>query len=737
MLAKQNACQVSWLQRFRPLRVAGLPVPITNLTEATPIWREHGKQSQIPQKLAAPGRVGAAARPRVIRPLGHALDLRKAVSACQIRAEERRFWAAQTSLTLLEIKATSMQGGDMSKVWTFFRRYPVVAAALLVLVAGLILFFNGFPTASRVLVSVFAGAFAAWTAAGMIRDVLAGHFGLDILALLAIISTLIVGEYWASIIVVLMLSGGEALEDYAEQRAQKELTSLLDRTPTVAYLVRGDESTEIPVEDVQVGDTLLVFPGATVPVDCELIGPEASFDESSITGESLPVTVSPGEEVPSGAINGSQAVHVRAVKRSADSQYQMIVRLVQESQESKAPVVRLADRFAVPFTIVALAIGGIAWFVSKDPVRFVEVLVLATPCPLLIAAPVAFMGGMSRAAKSGIIVKGGAALEQSAKVRSVAMDKTGTLTDGQPVLAYVDPQPGVSKDELLQLAASAEQYSGHVLASGIRAGAAAANLALVPGEGVAEETGQGVTATLLGKSVRVGRLSYIAEVAPTATRATLQPGHVAVYVSANDRYLGCVVLADHIRDESAAVVKWLHDHGVDNVVMVTGDGPGTAGEVASTLGIGSVHASLRPADKVAIVKDLEPKPTLMVGDGVNDAPVLAAANVGVAMGARGSTAAGEAADVVILKDSLAQLPALIGISRDTVRVALTAIWLGIILSVVLMLIATTGFIPAVIGALLQEVLDLIAILYALRALTGKDTKLVESKVDSARLETAS
>ncbi len=612
----------------------------------------------------------------------------------------------------------------MSKLKAFFRKYPVVAAALLVLIVGLVLYLNGLPLASQILITVFAGSFAAWTAVGMIRDILAGHFGLDILALLAIISTLIVGEYWASIIVVLMLSGGEALEDYAAHRAQKELTSLLDRTPTAANLVQGEAVTEIPVEDVQVGDTLLVFPGATVPVDCELIEPEASFDESSITGESLPVTVSPGGEVPSGAVNGTQAVRVRAVKRSADSQYQMIVRLVQESEESKAPVVRLADRFALPFTITALLIGAVAWFISKDPVRFVEVLVLATPCPLLIAAPVAFMGGMSRAAKSGIIVKGGAALEQTAKVRSVAMDKTGTLTDGQPVLVYVEPQPGVSEDKLLQLAASAEQYSAHVLASGIRAGATAADLALLPGEGAAEESGQGVTATFSGKTVRVGRFSYVKEVAPSAVRTELKPGHVAVYVSEDDRFLGSVVLADHIRDESAAVVNWLHGHSIDNVVMVTGDGPGTAEEVATSLGITAVHASLRPADKVTIVKNLTPKPTLMVGDGVNDAPVLAAADVGVAMGARGSTAAGEAADVVILQDSLAQLPALIGISRDTVRVALTAIWLGIILSIVLMLVATTGAIPAVIGALLQEVLDLIAILYALRALTGKDAGLV-------------
>ncbi len=619
----------------------------------------------------------------------------------------------------------------MRKVISFFRRYPVVAMALVVLVVSLVLYFRGHASAAQIIITVFAGSFAVWTAIQMIRDILRGHFGLDILALLAIVSTLIVGEYWASIVVVLMLSGGEALEDYAAQRAQKELTSLLDRTPTVAHLLEkageansaNSEPRDIPVEDVAVGDVLLVRPGETVPVDCELIGPAASFDESSLTGESLPVSVEPGGEIPSGAVNGVAAVRVRALKRSADSQYQQIIRLVQESEDSKAPVVRLADRFAVPFTLTALAIGGVAWWASGDPVRFVEVLVLATPCPLLIAAPVAFMGGMSRAARSGIIVKGGAALEQTSKVRSVALDKTGTLTDGEPVLVGVEAQPGVNRERLLQLAASAEQYSGHVLASGILEGASAQNLQLLSGEGVAEETGQGVNATFEHKAIRVGRFSYIAEVAPEATRADLEPGHVAVYVSEDSKYLGCLILADHVRDESAAVIAWLEYQKIDNIVMVTGDSAGTAKQVAGEIGIHNVHSSLRPADKVAIVKDLQPKPSMMIGDGVNDAPVLAAADVGVAMGARGSNAAGEAADVVILKDSLAQVPALISISRDTVKVALTAIWLGIILSTGLMLVATTGAIPAVVGALIQEVLDLVAILYALRALTGRTPAL--------------
>lgn len=616
----------------------------------------------------------------------------------------------------------------MTKLKVFLRRYPVVALALAVLILAGVLNWNGMVTAAHILIGIFAGTFAAYTLVSMVRDMLKGHFGLDILALLAIISTLLVGEYWASIIVVLMLSGGEALEDYAANRAQRELTALLDRTPTTAHLVAasGDENTpdtdvrDIPVENVDVGNVLLVLPAEITPVDCELLSTSGTFDESSITGESLPVTAYRGEEIPSGAVNGAEAVKVRALKKSSDSQYQQIIRLVEESERSKAPVVRLADRFAVPFTIAALLIGGVAWALSGSPVRFVEVLVLATPCPLLIAAPVAFMGGMSRAAKNGIIVKGGATLEQAARVRSAGFDKTGTLTDGEPELVGTVCGPGVSETDLLQVAATAEQYSSHVLAAGILRAAAAAGISPQSATSAREQTAQGVEAEMGGETLRVGRFSYIEEHAPSASRVDLTPGQVAVYVARGSEFLGALLLADQMRPETPAVVSWLRDHRVEKIVMLTGDTKVTAEQIGAAAGITDIEASLRPGDKVAAVRGMEPKPTMMVGDGVNDAPVLAVADVGVAMGARGSTAAGEAADAVILQDSLAPVASLVSISKDTVRIALTAIWLGIILSVALMLIAAiTGMIPAVVGALLQEVLDLVAILYALRALRGK------------------
>ncbi len=625
----------------------------------------------------------------------------------------------------------------MKNVGKFFRLYPMVAAILTVAAVGGVLHFTVGPLATQILITSVAAIYALWTAIGMVRDIMRGHFGLDILALIAIVATIAVGEYWASLIVMLMLSGGEALEDYAANRAKRELTALLDRTPTVAHLLaRAGESPaadeavlDIPVEEVQVGDILLVRPAELVPVDAKLL---------SITGEALPVDLVTGAEVPSGSINGASAVQMEALLPASESQYQQIIALVQDSEQNKAPVVRVADRFAIPFTAVSLLIAGAAWIISGDPVRFAEVLVLATPCPLLIAAPVAFMGGMSRAARHGIIVKGGAALEVGANIHSAGFDKTGTLTGGQPrVVGLQTATAEISSDVLLQTAASAEQYSAHVLAAGIREAAAAQKLRMEAAEKAEEITGHGVEAIIGGELVRAGRLDFIQQKAPQAEGADLHPGQGAVYVSRGTTYLGAIVLADEIRPEAAEVIGWLGDHHVENIVMVTGDEQATADEVANHVGITNVKSSLRPGEKVAIIRDLEPKKTMMVGDGVNDAPVLAAADLGVAMGAKGSSAAGEAADAVILRDSLELVASLLTISRQTMQVALTAIWIGIVLSVALMLVATTGVIPAVVGAFTQELLDLICILYALRALGGKlPTFTKATAAPSEKLEAA-
>ena len=612
-------------------------------------------------------------------------------------------------------------------------RYPVITVTVVVLAAVLLLHVVGEDVLGRWIATVCVAAFVVWTLVGMVRDVMRGHVGLDILAVVAMVATLAVGEYLASLIIVLMLSGGQALEDFAARRAKRDLTALLDRSPRIAHVIvhplsgESDEVRDVAVDDVVVGDVLLVRPSEIVPVDGVLLSESGSFDESSLTGESLPVTREVGGDVLSGAINGTRAVHVRAVRRSVDSQYQQIVALVRAAEGSKAPVVRLADRFAIPFTAVALVLAGTAWLISGDSTRFAEVLVLATPCPLLIAAPVAFLAGLSRAAKTGVIMKGGAVIEQLARVRSAAFDKTGTLTEGRPDLVDVRPAPGFGQDELLLLAASAEQYSSHVLAEGIRRAAATRGLELLAAEAASEVATNGVTAEIDGRTVVVGKPAYVASLAADTERVSLGAGEAAAYVAVDGRFAGVLVLADDPRPESAAVISWLREQGLERITMLTGDTAATAETIAKDVGIDEVHADLLPPEKVRLAAQLHPRPVMMVGDGVNDAPVLAAADIGMAMGAKGATVAGDAADIVILVDSLAKVADAVSIGRHTLRVALTAIWIGIGLSVGLMIVAMTGVIPAVAGALIQELVDLATILYALRALGGPPSGLTSAR----------
>ncbi len=604
-------------------------------------------------------------------------------------------------------------------------RYPIITATVVVGILALVLALADLTDAARWVSVLSVSGFIVFTLVGMIRDVLRGHVGLDILAVVAMVATLAVGEYAASLIIVLMLSGGQALEDIAGRRANRELTALLERAPRTAHRVRtGPDGTDavadVPADEVAVGDVLLIRPAEIVPVDGVLLSPAANMDESSLTGESMPVPRTAGEEVLSGSVNGSAAIRVRALRRSADSQYQQIVALVREAQESRAPVVRLADRFAIPFTAVSLVIAGAAWGISGDPTRFAEVLVLATPCPLLIAAPVAFLGGLSRAARAGVIIKGGAVIEQLARVRTAAFDKTGTLTRGHPTVVEVRAADGWTPDDVLRLAASAEQYSTHVLADGIRRAAEERGLPLSAATAAEETATNGVRAAIEGRSVVVGKPRYVRSLAPDTRTVEIASGQAAAYVAVDGVFAGALILADDPRAESAGVIAWLRAHGVERAVMLTGDAEPTARAIAAAVGIDEVRADLLPADKVQLAAGLQPRPVLMVGDGVNDAPVLAAADVGIAMGAKGATAAGEAASVVILKDSLAGVVDAVAIGRDTLRVALSAIGIGIALSIGLMLVATTGIIPAVAGALVQELVDLATILYALRALTGRD-----------------
>lgn len=605
----------------------------------------------------------------------------------------------------------------MTKIFAAAARYPWVVATLGVAIAGGILAAG--PASGLVpwLVSGFALLVAAWQVVGMLRDLFAGHAGIDILAIIAICAAVAVGEYWAALVVCLMLTGGEALEDYAEQRSRRELTALLDRAPDTAHvLVSATETRTTPIDEVRAGDRILVRPGELVPIDATLVDAAAHFDESSIAGESLPVERVTGEKVPSGAVNGAVAVEMIAAATAADSQYQRIVQLVAEAGENKSRVIRLADRYAIPFTAIALGIAGIAWWLSGDAHRFAEVLVVATPCPLLIAAPVAFLGGMSRSARAGIIVKGSQTLEQLARVRFVAFDKTGTLTEGKPALTKILPVGELTEHELLRLAASAEVYSSHVLAASVVEAAKAAGLGILPTTDAEEEATNGVFARVAGREVRVGKAAWIAEHAPGFVPAEIAPGELGIHVSVDGRPAGTIVMRDRVRPSAAEAVAQLRELGVGTQIMVTGDVRATAAPIAEGLGLDRLYAECLPEDKVRIIREAKPRPVLMVGDGLNDAPVLAAADVGFAMGARGATAASESADVVNLVDEVSRVGLAVRYGQETVRIALQAIWMGMVISVGLMLVAAFGFLPAIVGAWLQEVVDLVAILWALKAL---------------------
>jgi len=605
----------------------------------------------------------------------------------------------------------------MAQVLTLALRYPYVLVALGVGGLGLALqsFMEGDLT--RWLVTGFAAFVALLQGIQMVRSLLRGHWGLDVLAVTAIVATLLVGEFWASLIIVLMLTGGEALEDAAAHRAQRELTGLFARIPQSAHRIESDGSIQdTPADDIAVGDRLIVRPSEVVPVDGELVSDAGEFDEASLTGESLPVHLGAGDRILSGSLNGSVAVEMIATQIAGKSEYQRIVGLVEEATKSKAPLVRLADRYAIPFTVVAYAIAITAWIVSGDPVRFAEVLVVATPCPLLIAAPVAFMGGMSRAAKAGVVIKDAGTLERLSQVKTVAFDKTGTLTHGEPeVVALLPRGPVATTKELLALVASAEQYSSHVLARAIVEKAHADGLDLYESSRAEEIATDGVTADIRGRTVLVGKPAFVACSAPDVERYDIQPGETVVYVALDGEFAGHVVLKDVLRQEAPSVLGQLTRLGITRFAMVSGDSKETTAHIAQELGIKEFHGECLPGDKVTIVEGLTPKRVMMVGDGVNDAPVLAASDVGVALGAKGSTAASESADVVILVDNLAVVATALSIGQSTIRIALQSVWLGIIMSVGLMVVAAFGLLPAILGAFLQEVVDLVAILGALRA----------------------
>lgn len=715
------------------------------------------------------------------------------------------------------------------------------------------------------------------TVRGMIDDLRHGQVGVDVLAVVAILSTVAVAEYWASWAVTLMITSGEAIEEYAQAKAERSLTALMEAAPQTAHVVnlpgvgrgfaadKGDSSDgfrrvgsapaaaaahrfdTVPVEQVQLGDVLMVLPGETVPVDGELLSGTATLDLSNINGEPVPREVFAGARVMSGAVNGSTALTMRATQVAADSQYQRILELVASAQESRPAVVKTADRLAVPFTVLSLVIAGVAWAVSGVPTRFAQVLVLATPCPLLIAAPVAYIAGTGRLAAAGVLIKAQDVLENLGRVTQVFFDKTGTLTVKQPQVVRVEMLPGaetrLNEDHVLMMAGVVESYSVHILSKGIaKAGAdAMARLrqrfadgqrlcpepeASWPGHGreypvvknINEDSGKGVSGEVNGHAVRVGRLSFAAagedgfltaEVAGVSradgprqeeadllsplhgqsplggdteagsgrtiagntkeketlrTRfGMLQPDEMASYVSVDGQLIARIVLRDVPRANTKTALANLHELGVTKLAMLTGDKHASAEIIADEVGIDEVHAELFPEDKVAAVKAAteasaapagranhaaspvsdavdgirsdgsQPsrsrcsraaairKPvTMMVGDGVNDAPVLAVADIGVAMTDGTSTAASESAQVVIMNDDIAAVPRAIAIARRTKRVMLQAVIAGLVLATIGMIAAAFNLIPVIVGAFLQEAIDVVSILWALTALIDRD-----------------
>jgi len=579
-------------------------------------------------------------------------------------------------------------------------------------------------------------AYLVWTAttvvafvplvARVLSSLLRKEPGVDIIAVLAMAGALLLGESLAGAVIGLMIASGQVLESYATARARRELMHLLERAPRVAHRWQDGTLTTVAVEAVEPGDVLLVKEADVVPVDGVVIAGTASIDASALTGEARPVECRAGDRLESGTVNVGAAFRMRAAARASESTYTGIVRLVEAAQQSKAPAVRLADRYAVAFVPLTLLVAGAAWVLSGEPVRALAVLVVATPCPLLLAVPIAIVAGISRTARRGIIVKGGGVLEALARAEILFLDKTGTLTSGMPHLARV-ATCGAWTDpaELVRLAASVDQVSSHVLASALVRAARAQGMTLAFPTDVREEAGAGLEGTVAGHHIRVGRYDWVMQTIPsTDTTAAfrhrvLRTFGSTVFVAVDQTLAGALLLEDPIRLETPRTLRALRRAGIRDITVLTGDHPVVALSVAAALGIDRVLAEQAPDEKVRAVQRARARgTTIMVGDGINDAPALAAADVGVAMGARGATASSEAADVVLTTDRLDRLVEAIQIAQRCRAIAVQSVLVGMGLSMVAMGVAAAGYLLPVAGAFLQEGIDLLAIASSLRALVA-------------------
>ncbi len=598
----------------------------------------------------------------------------------------------------------------------FLIQYKLFSFAILAVIAGLALEFTGLHTAAHwtlgtaSIISVFPIIGEMW------QDFRTGRYGIDILAVTAIVVSVILKQYWAGIVIVVMFTGGEALENFAERRAKTELDALLHARPQRANIIRKGKELAVKVSEIRVGDLVVLKPGDVVPVDAVVIEGTASLDESSLTGEARPQPKSADDELLSGSVDIDGAITVKCIREARDSQYEQIIKLVRSAAASQAPVVRLADRYSVSFTLASFCIALAAWYFGHSAIRFLEVLVVATPCPLLLAAPIAIISGMSRAVKNGIIIKSGAALEQLAGAKSIAFDKTGTLTQGDLSIDTVKVFGSFDRATVLAMAASLEQSSNHVLAAAIVDKAKKSAIKIPKAKNVKETAGQGLESTVSGKSVLVGRLEFLqsheVELPVKLSEGTEQ---TAAYVAINGELAGLIGFKDNVRSETKPTIKRLRKIGLQHILMITGDHLEAAQAVAKQLGIKEFYAGALPADKLRVIEQLADRPAVFVGDGVNDAPVLTASDVGIALGTRGSTAATQSADMVIMLDDISRVARAYEIAKRTYTIAKQSILGGIALSIVLMLVFATGKFPPLAGAIIQELVDIIVILNALRA----------------------
>jgi heavy metal translocating P-type ATPase len=605
-----------------------------------------------------------------------------------------------------------------------FLRRGLTLVALAGLTLGLIAWVIRRPELSGWIWAAATAPVVASLLVSIIRDLLAGRFGVDAIAFVSMLAALALGENLAAIVVAVMYTGGNVLEDFAVARAERDLRSLVDRAPRIAHRRSDSTIVDVPIEQIAVGDAVLVRGGEVVPIDGLVASPSATIDESVLTGEPIPVTRREGEPARSGTVNAGDTFELRATATAGESTYAGIIKLVNAAQTAKAPFIRLADRYALLLFPVALLVAGGAWLWSDDPIRGLAVLVAATPCPLILAAPVALIAGVAQAARHGILIKGGTPFEALARTHTVMFDKTGTLTVGGARLVAIESAPGVNSDDILRMAGSLEQASHHVVAATIVETARNKGLRLAVPSQVREIMGSGLEGKIGDHLVRVGshQLVYGArkpeDWAIRALRRAAWRSALSVFVSVEGRPTGALLLGDELRRDTPRAIAALRSAGVERIVMLTGDRADAAETIGAALDLDAVLADRVPSDKVdAVATEQRLHPTVMVGDGINDAPALAAAGVGIAMGARGASASSEAADVVILVDRLDRVSDAVAIAKRARRIAVQSIVAGLGMSGIAMVFAAAGLLPPVAAALTQEVIDVAVILNALRALT--------------------